>query len=272
MKTTKKETNHKMTPIAIFTLALFYTKGLYEFFCKSTAKIAEKILFILGKPELTDFDFQNLASMLWIVNHLKRKLEGICSISTSVFDNCFCKAKRKLKTCICSMCYAYNQQSFQNGLREHNILNGWILRNVLIPVSAFKVLKFMFPVLRIESFGDTCNVIQARNYIRIIKAFPELTCAIWSKNILIWEQAFQAEGKPQNTTYVHSSHKINKPDDIDLNRFDFVDHIFTVYTKDFAKKHNVQINCGGKKCLECIKAKINCYFHNTELFINELLK
>lgn len=203
---------------------------------------------------------------------MSNKLEGISSISSSVHDNFFCKCRQNIVDCICKYCYAYNQQSYQTGLKEHNIINGLILRNVLIPVTAFKALHFLFPYIRIESFGDVANVIQARNYIRIIKAFPSKRCAIWSKNIAIWNQAFILEGKPKNTTYVHSSSKLNKPEQIDREKYSFVDHVFTVYTKAYAKKNGIVINCGGRKCMECIIAKKNCYYRNTEFYINELKK
>lgn len=250
------------------------TKGIYSWFCKSVLVLYMSVIGLLkqAKEKYTNAEYIIMVNALWIVNHMSNKLEGICSISSSVHDNCFCKARQAIKDCICSHCYAANQQAYQTGLKEHNILNGIILRNVLIPVRFFKLLVIIFPYLRIESFGDTANVIQARNYIRIIKAFPGKRCAIWSKNIAIWEKAFAAEGKPKNTTYVHSSSFVNKPDNIDLNRYCFVDHVFTVYDKKFAKEHNIIINCGGKKCMECIKAKKNCYFRNNTLYVNELLK
>lgn len=250
------------------------TKGVYTWFCKSVLSLYVSVIGLLNQANetYTSAEYTIFVHALWIVNHMSNKLEGICSISSSVHDNCFCKARQAIKNCICSHCYAHSQQQRHTGLKEHNILNGIILRNVLIPVKFFKLLVIIFPYLRIESFGDTANVIQARNYIRIIKAFPGKRCAIWSKNIAIWEKAFTAEGKPKNTTYVHSSSFMNKPDNIDLSRYWFVDHIFTVYDKQYAKEHNIIINCGGKKCLECIKAKKNCYFRNNILFVNELLK
>lgn len=262
------------TAILTEEINLSGTNGIYSWFCKNIVKLYMVAIAILNqaKKAYTAIEYTKLVSALWIVNHTANKLEGICSVSSSVHDNCFCKARQKLIDCICSHCYAYNQQAYQTGLKEHNILNGIILRNVLIPVRFFKLLTIIFPYIRIESFGDVSNVIQARNYIRIIKAFPGKRCAIWSKNIMIWQQAFAAEGKPKNTTYVHSSSKVNEPDNIDLEKFSFVDHIFTVYDKKYVKLHNIIINCGGKKCLECIKAKKNCYFRNNTLYINELLK
>jgi len=268
-------------PVITEKVEFSYTRGVYSFFTKTCAKLFSVVLAILSSiaDPLFNLDMKSaaaLVSCLWIVNHNDNKLEGISSISSSVCDNLFCKCRQAISDCICKFCYAYNQQSYQTGLKEHNIINGIILRNILLPVKSFKLLKIVYPYLRIESFGDVANVIQARNYIRIIKAFPRKRCAIWSKNIAIWSAAIEKEGKPDNTTYVHSSSKLNQPDEINLEKYWFVDHIFTVYTKQFAKKNNIVINCGGRKCMECIKRKMNCYFRTSEnnntLYINELKK
>lgn len=267
------------TPIIESKVELSYSKGVYAFFCKTTSKLFALVMaFFAGiagtDPEsLRPAKFGKLVSCIWIVNHMANKLEGICSVSSSVHDNWFCQRWRNIAGCICEHCYAHNQQSYQTGLKEHNIINGIILRNILIPVKAFKALNIMFSYLRIESFGDVANVTQARNYIRIIKAFPRKRCAIWTKNVAIWQAAFDAEGKPENTTFVVSSPLINKPiDDPIANACPYIDHIFTVYTKAYAKQNGITINCGGRKCMECIKAKKNCYFRNDTLYINELKK
>lgn len=263
------------TPIVERDISLSYSKGLYQFFCANIAKLFLVCIAILEKAGdvVRGSAASTLVSALWIVHHNARKLAGIDSISSSVHDNCFCAMWRKIKDCICQHCYAHNQQAFQTGLREHNILNGLILRNVLIPVSAFKHLQFLFPYIRIESFGDVANVVQARNYIRIIKAFPGKRCAIWSKNLALWKQAFQEEGKPKNTTFVYSSMYIDKQvAETIVESFPFIDHIFTVFTKEYAKKHNIVINCGGRRCLDCIINKVNCYYRGGPLYINELLK
>ena len=270
-------TNENRKPIIKSSVNLFYTKGVYAWFTNSVAKLFSIVMSILNNITdpyfiLDSMNYFKLVSCLWIVNHNANKLQGISSISSSVCDNLFCKARQAIKDCICKYCYAFNQQSYQTGLKEHNILNGIILRNILIPVEMFKALPILFPYLRIESFGDVANVIQARNYIRIIKAFPEKRCAIWSKNIAIWEQAFILEGKPDNCTYVHSSSELNKPAVIDRIRYSFVDHVFTVYTKQYVKENGIVINCGGKKCMACILENKNCYYRNTEFYINELRK
>lgn len=270
METSKK-------PIITEKVDLPKTKGLYSFFTQTCYKLYIIIMAIL-KTIKTPYDklkkaqYEILVDSLWVVNHMAKKLAGISSISTSVHDNLFCKCRQKITDCICQYCYAFSQQAYQTGLREHNILNGFILRNILIPVPVFKRLNIMFPYLRIESFGDVSNVIQARNYIRIIKAFPSKRCAIWSKNIETWHKAILEEGKPKNTTFVYSSSFLNKPVEFDKEKYCFVDHVFTVYTKQYAKEHNIIINCGGKKCITCILNKKNCYFRNTTFYINELKK
>lgn len=271
--------NKERVPIIEKEINFSYSKGMYRIFTQTCAKLFAIVVAILSSAKglqlvsCTGEKARALVSCLWIVHHNKRKLAGIDSISTSVHDNCICAAYRKIKDCICQLCYAFNQQAFQTGLREHNIINGLVLRNVLIPVSAFKALAFIYPYIRIESFGDVANVIQARNYLRIIKAFPGKRCAIWSKSAAIWDKAIKAEGKPKNTTFVLSSPYLNKPiAKTILENFPFIDHVFTVYTKSYARKNNIVINCGGRKCLDCILKKKACYYRNTEFYINELQK
>jgi hypothetical protein len=267
--------NTNRTPVITEQVNLSYTRGVYSFFAKSVAKLFAIAIAILNTAGdvVNGEAARTLVSCLWVVHHNANKLQGIDSISSSVHDNCLCAAWRKLKGCICQHCYAHNQQAYQNGLKEHNILNGIILRNVLLPVCAFRFLPILFPYLRIESFGDIANVIQACNYLRIIKAFPEKRCAIWSKNLALWDAAIKTEGKPKNTTFVASSPYVNKPFDMDiLQKYDFIDHVFTVYDKKYAKEHAIRINCGGIKCMECLKAKKGCYYHGGEFYVNELLK
>lgn len=265
------------TALLIISIVFLYTKGTYQFFCKSCIKLVNKILPILEKKkeEYTKKEYDILLSCLWIVIHTKNKLENICSISSSVHDNKKCKQLRKIKGCICEKCYAHNQQSYQNGTREHNIINGLILRNVLLPMSILKKLVIVFPYLRVESFGDVENVTQARNYIRIIASHKDKRCTIFSKQLEIWSKAFEKEGKPKNTTFIASSFFVNVPlSDIVIAKYSFIDHCFTVYTKQYAKEHNIIINC-RKKCIECIKKRQGCFYKenkNNSFFLNELLK
>lgn len=274
------ENGQNKNDVPMVSVRLPETKADYRFFCKGLYKVLAFVVDLLNQAVkdlsyVADSVFVALVKSIWIVHHAALKLEGIDSISSSVIDNIICQCRRKIKDCICKSCYADSQQRRNFGLQEHNIINGIIFRNILIPVKFFRILPIFSKYLRVESFGDVMNVIQARNYIRIIKAFPDRRSAIWSKNIGIWEKAFKIEGKPANCTYIHSSGTVNQVDEF-ATEYEFVDHIFTVYDKAYAKKHNIIINCGGRKCMECIIKRKNCYYrvnkNNNTLYINELKK
>lgn len=90
----------------------------------------------------------------------------------------------------------------------------------------------------------------------------------WTKNAHIIEQTIDnGNAKPSNLIIVWSSFKLNEP--ADINKYWFVDKIFTVYTADVAIDNGTEINCGNKKCRECRL----CYsFDNDIQYINEVLK
>lgn len=221
-----------------------------------------------------------LIKSLHIVHHVstgkrKSKLNGINSLSTACLDNCFCLERIKNNDSICSHCYSATQQKQQLALQDRNTINGIILRNIVIPAKYWK--KYFNPAdiskyFRIESFGDVQNKIQAINYIELVKAFPRVHFAAWTKNIGIWHFAFLDNSKPGNLSFVVSSNKTNNPELYHIDNNNFVDHVFTVYSKDYINENNVQINCGGRACMECIKKHKACYFTDTEKVINEQLK
>ena len=232
-------------------------------------------------PKYSNTFYKTLIEQLHIVHHQntetrKSKLAGINSLSTSCLDNLFCLERMKKADCICSHCYADTQQKTQLALQDRNTINGIILRNIIIPVNAWK--KY-FPksdlskFFRFESFGDTANKTQAINYINICKAFPKVHFAIWTKNPGIFYFAFdETEGKPENLSFIVSSDKINIPRAYIKDVYKFTDHVFTVYDKPYIKANNININCGGRSCMECIKQKKACYFTGTEYEISEQLK
>lgn len=273
--------NENKNGIPVLPVNLYYTKNVeYRFFYMGNYNLLKTVVSIIEKagkdPEfkLSPKDYNILISAMWAVYHEKDKLQGLTSVSSSVIDNILCQCRRAMEGCICSACYAENQQEYQYGLCEHNIINGIIMRNILIPVSYWKKIKFDTLYNRVESFGDCANLIQAVNAVRIIKANPRKHFAIWSKNPEFYYRAFEQEGKPSNCTYVHSSSKINVVDSwISESKYSkYIDHVFTVYEKDFAAENGIIINCGGRKCMECIRKKSGCYFHNDTMYINELRK
>ena len=67
---------------------------------------------------------------------------------------------------------------------------------------------------------------------------------------------------------VVSSPMLNKRIELDREKFWFVDHVFTVYDKDYIEANNVNVNCGARSCLGCQL----CYHKDTEFYVNEKLK
>ncbi len=189
--TRKKQQGEQERTRETFHVDSYYSKGTYTFTCSTTIAAARTIVPIINKitsPEqkLTAREYTLLVAYIHQVHHTdteksKSKLAGIVSVSTSVCDNSICAARRKDPDSICSWCFAANQQARQAGLREWNTINGLILRNVLIPFKYFRGLEKLVLSLytRIESFGDTANVIQARNYIRIARANSLNRFAAW---------------------------------------------------------------------------------------------
>ena len=91
--------------------------------------------------------------------------------------------------------------------------------------------------------------------------------AIWTKNPWIIQEAINGGlKKPSNLQIILSSPKINEV--CDGSEYDFVDKVFTVFTKEYIEKKHIHINCGMKKCIVCRK----CYKKSREKFINEKLK
>ena len=74
--------------------------------------------------------------------------------------------------------------------------------------------------------------------------------------------------KPENLSIVVSSPLLNQPMELDREKYWMVDHMFTVYEKDFIANNDVIINCGARSCLGCRK----CYMDNDTFYINEQLK
>lgn len=265
-----------------------YSYGNYCLFYKGDNEILKNVCFALEEllngnaktEKQRGLLYKILIQALHIVHHKntkknKSKLNGINSLSTACTDNCFCLERMLSEDSVCIHCYANAQQKMQLALQDRNTINGIILRNIVIPAKYYKLYlgpSDISKYFRFESFGDVANKIQALNYIEICKAFPRVKFAAWTKNYGIWYFAFMESEKPHNLSFIVSSNKVNKPELYHFNTYNCIDHIFTVYEKKYIAENNININCGGRACLECIKKHKNCYFTDTEKVINEQLK
>ena len=255
-------------------------------FGKMVSKVAEMVNPLvekyLRKGKLNVAEYIVLVTAIWIVFHKSdennSKLDGGASVSTEVHDNVYCIARMKMAMeeiakqgwtdIICASCYAEAMQRQYAGLSNRNKLNGYILRNVLIPKKIWAKLNLGNALFyRVQSFGDVENVTEARNLLRSCPGC--LPCAIWSKNAGIWAEAFRLEGKPKNVMFVWSSLRINVIEPVPECIREWVDHRFTVFSPDYLVKHpEIVINCGGRSCKSCLV----CYKKNDVFDIYEELK
>ncbi len=193
------------------------------------------------------------------------KMEGMHSLSTSCLKNNLCKERSKNKASICSHCYASRLLKMYKNTEYCLSKNTDILTKKVLIEEELPILNVLY--FRLEAFGDLINTMQVLNYFNLCNKNPQTRFAIWTKNPQLIEQTIhQGHRKPQNLNVVLSSPFLNKEI---KNKYDFVDVIFTVYDKETIDKEKILINCGDKKCLECLK----CYKkHEDLIYINEKIK
>ena len=203
------------------------------------------------------------------------KMDGIPSISTSCILNARCQKRVSCDASVCHNCFAHSYMKFRKELREALERNFHILTEKILTKEEIIALNINSSFFRFESFGDLNNDIQLINYVNICKHYKYTRFALWTKNvdILIFVFSQKKYRKPRNLSLVISSPLLNVAFPISfvekVNKVVHIDVVFTVYTKDFAEKHNITINCGAKHCLGCLQ----CYKgHKETIYINEQLK
>ena len=197
------------------------------------------------------------------------KMSGMISLSTACTCNGRCKKNAKIKGSICEKCYAMQQLKARDTNKSKFERNYDILTTMMIPVEAWPVLNAN--ISRIEAFGDVDTPLQVLNYCNLCTANPDTTFSVWTKNPDIYKIAFDTLCvKPANMIVIYSALFIDRPVSITklLKAFPFIDKVFTVFTKRYAKKNNIDINCGARCCATCKR----CYDRNTGTCVNEILK
>lgn len=194
------------------------------------------------------------------------KMSGMISLSTSCLGNKFCQAYQKDKGKVCSKCFAAAQMKMYKNMNTCFQRNADVLTTRILDKDEWPVLNVLYA--RLESFGDLQNETQLINYFNLCKRNPNTMFALWTKNMFIVDSVLKSGyKKPSNLNIVVSSHYLNKV--VDVEQYDWVDRVFTVYDKDFIKENDVEINCGALSCMNCLK----CYKKSKKHFyINEKLK
>lgn len=204
------------------------------------------------------------------------KMAGIPSISTSALENTICSARRQDNNTVCSHCYACQHLNYRKALKDKCKRNHDFFTTQLI--TAQDVPKINASSFRFESFGELQNVTQLQNYVTIANANVNTVFTLWTKNMDIVKTYAESNicDWHDNFKIIASSRLLNISDYSYYcdEYYSLFDAVFTVYTKEYAKEHNIDINCigGTGACLECGR----CYDWslNTDypIEINEILK
>ena len=205
--------------------------------------------------------------VLWMTNH-DGKMKGIHSIGTSCVNNPWCIKRRENGDSVCSHCYAETYMKMRKSLKARLLDNEKILTTRLLNDREIPFTNDL--VFRFESFGDLHNAIHLENYVLICNKNPFTNFALWTKNTWILDEVFNKKkiDKPNNLSIVVSSPMLNKQIELNKERYWFIDHVFTVYDKQFIADNNVNVNCGSKDCFGCQL----CYHKETEFYVREKLK
>lgn len=209
---------------------------------------------------------------IFFSTNMSGKMAGMCAITTAVTCNARCARNAQIPGSICAKCYAAQYIAARKTVETAYAGNSAVLSAGIIPIeNMVRINPRAWSFIRIESFGDVANVTTAINYTHLCRRNPRVTFAAWTKNLDLWEAAFEADGgKPDNLILVASSIMVNRP--IDVRNHPAVDKVFTVYTADYIIAHGLRpefINCGARSCKTCRR----CYRKTGAVeYVNEILK
>lgn len=213
---------------------------------KTSADFEKEMIIYNAKIEAVEMSATCLDLIHAFTYAMSHKMQGACSISTSVKHNEFCKAHMQIEGSICQECYADDQLSYQKSTRVKMEKNDALLKSDIIPYESIPVLMpDTWPVLRFEAFGDIENTMQVINYLNIARKNPHMPCALWTKNLHILDIVFKTEEKPKNLQIGYSALFKDLPVTLRAVRklHPYVDFVFNVVTLEYAKKHGIKANC-----------------------------
>ena len=199
------------------------------------------------------------------------KLEGLRSLNSAVTENMTCLFRMQDAHTVCANCYAVGMLKCRKGLKDNTELNGRILQAAIIPMEYWPRINDL--VFRIESFADVSSIVHAMNYIHFMRRNENTIFGVWTTNAGFWDVAIKRIGRPKNTSFILSSRVLNRPEDAEQTkaRFPWVNAIFTVFSLNFAADNNVQITCGGRRCVDCMVC-YNSKDADNVVMVHELLK
>jgi len=200
---------------------------------------------------------------LKITQRMNGKMKGFRSLNTSPIDNDFCQRMSKNTKSICSKCYSRRAvTTYATCARKPWKENGRILSRVLTDVQLPVITDKYF---RFQSHGELLNATHYINLLNIAKKNPETIFVLPTKRKKIVEK-FGKQGA-ENVILSYSEPFINHFVEELPPHFD---RRFSVFTKEYSKENDIEINCGARLCMECLQ----CYKLDGKniKYVNEHLK
>lgn len=215
--------------------------------------------------------FADNLSVVYISDNMSGKMAGFPSISTSCIFNSYCINRLNAGVGICAHCFAAATIERYNELNKRLENNYYTLTSAAIPDSLLPHFKANVEMVRFESFGDLQNEQQFETYSHIAAANPHTTCALWTKNPWIVENAIDCGNalKLSNMVIIQSSLNLNEPA---KKHNKYIDHVFTVYEPAYIAENNVNITCGARDCRSCRRCYVTAGAMFEEFEIREQLK
>jgi len=198
------------------------------------------------------------------VSEMTGKLEGIASINTNSLSNAFCQKMAQNSNFVCSRCYANERLStYRKNCVTSFQWNSEILSTKLLTETdeALPDLRG-FHLVRFNSFGELINDTHMLNILTISRVNPDKVLSLYTKrHDLVRKYVNEI---PSNLVLVSSNPYM---DDLATDVPAMYDALFCVYTKPFAEKHKVKINCHG----DCFSCRL-CYTKGVKDIARELVK
>lgn len=188
-------------------------------------------------------------------------MEGMVSVNTNPMTNAFCLSFMDNKDLVCGHCYSVRAlKSYRARYGAILEKNSKILSSEIINID--RLPRINEDILRVNSFGELINQTHLQNIFNLARVNPRTTFALWTKRK---DLVNRAQKFPENTILIYSIPELN-PESIHIPpKFH---KVFAVYTKQYARENNIEINCGGQRCRECLK----CYTFGEPYIIREHMK
>jgi hypothetical protein len=198
------------------------------------------------------------------VSKMSGKLAGFRAVNTSPLSNAFCLKMEKASGTVCANCYSLKQmRTYRLNMIPPLTRNGELLSSR--PLNSQEIPKFRpGETVRFNAHGELINIQHFENLLAIARHNPESTFALWTKRHDV--ATSRPDKIPDNLRLIYSHPTVNQTYLYVPRGFD---QVFAVYTPNFAKKHNVEINC-KRRCADCMQ----CYAPRGEgiRVVRELMK